>query len=259
VLDIQEELSDPSAPEHLKFMMPKDLEYLSQQFAKRGLGKNTRPVLYSRGTPMWATRVWWMLRALGFDDAAILDGGYNRWASKGYPIETEESKSTELQEPYPPAEPIDVSNARPGLFVDASRVLDTRGDPGVCTINALKPRIHTGQDDKYGRAGRIPGSVNVPYPSVLKTVEVKDVGNTSTDDSTADLSYSLFVDAETASHTFSSAGALKEGENILYCGGGISATIDAFLMHQLGYENVVIYDGSLGEWAKNIDLPMETD
>jgi len=252
VLDIQEELSEPSAPEHLKFMMPKDLDYLAQQFAKRGLGKDTHPILYSRGTPMWATRVWWMLRALGFDHASVLDGGYNRWAAEGRPIEMDTNEKPSSS--YPPAEPIDTNseNSRPGLFVDASHVLEALGDTEVCTINALKPKIHTGQDDKYGRPGRIPGSVNVPYSSILTTVEAKT-------DEDEELSYSLFADAETASRAFLSAGAKKDGENILYCGGGISATIDAFLMHQLGYENVVVYDGSLGEWAKDDTLPMETD
>ena len=44
-----------------------------------------------------------------------------------------------------------------------------------------------------------------------------------------------------------------------YCGGGISATVDLFLLHQLGYEDLALYDGSMGEWAKDASLPIETD
>ena len=46
---------------------------------------------------------------------------------------------------------------------------------------------------------------------------------------------------------------------IAYCGGGISATIDLFLLHQLGYDDLTLYDGSMGEWAKDEALPIETD
>jgi thiosulfate/3-mercaptopyruvate sulfurtransferase len=45
---------------------------------------------------------------------------------------------------------------------------------------------------------------------------------------------------------------------VAYCGGGISATIDLFLLRQLGYDNLTLYDGSMGEWAKDTSLPIET-
>ena len=48
-------------------------------------------------------------------------------------------------------------------------------------------------------------------------------------------------------------------ETIVYCGGGIAATLDAFLLHQLGFENVSIYDASMSEWARDESLPIETD
>lgn len=51
----------------------------------------------------------------------------------------------------------------------------------------------------------------------------------------------------------------KEKQIICYCGGGISATIDLFLLYQLGYDNLLLYDGSMGEWAKDMSLPIETD
>ena len=45
---------------------------------------------------------------------------------------------------------------------------------------------------------------------------------------------------------------------VAYCGGGISATIDLFLLYRLGYDNLTLYDGSMGEWAKDTSLPIET-
>jgi thiosulfate/3-mercaptopyruvate sulfurtransferase len=57
---------------------------------------------------------------------------------------------------------------------------------------------------------------------------------------------------------FATQGLRKDKRVIAYCGGGISATIDLFLLHRLGYDNLSLYDGSLGEWANDESLPLET-
>ena len=53
------------------------------------------------------------------------------------------------------------------------------------------------------------------------------------------------------------AGADPEGRSIVYCGGGIAATLDAFLMVQLGYRDVAVYDASMSEWARDDSLPVD--
>ena len=70
-LDILAELSDRS--KRWRYMMPA-ADVLAGAFAKRGIGKDTRVVLYDTDGMMWSTRVWWQLRAIGFDNAAVLDG-----------------------------------------------------------------------------------------------------------------------------------------------------------------------------------------
>ncbi len=57
---------------------------------------------------------------------------------------------------------------------------------------------------------------------------------------------------------FKAQGITKDMRVVAYCGGGISATIDLFVLHQLGYDNLTLYDGSMGEWAKDTSLPIET-
>ena len=56
---------------------------------------------------------------------------------------------------------------------------------------------------------------------------------------------------------FTAVGADPSKRVLLYCGGGIAATLDAFLLHQLGYPDVAIYDASMSEWAKDETLPIE--
>jgi thiosulfate/3-mercaptopyruvate sulfurtransferase len=67
-----------------------------------------------------------------------------------------------------------------------------------------------------------------------------------------------FTTLADAAEKFAARGVTKDRKVICYCGGGISATVDLFLMHQLGYDDLTLYDGSMGEWAKEPNLPIET-
>lgn len=229
-LDLQGELS--ALDTRLKFTMP-PAEHLARAFGRHGLGDGARVVLYSIGSMMWATRVWWMLRALGFDGAAVLDGGFDRWQAEGRAVESGEPKG------YPPA--TFTPRPRPGRFVDRTAVKAAIGDPHTVTVNALGPQFHKGlEPSRYGRPGRVPGSVNVPAASLV------------------DPATKRFVSPADAMARFAAAGVDRDRRVIAYCGGGISATIDLFLLHQLGFDDLTLYDGSMGEWAKDPSLPIET-
>jgi len=156
-LDLQGEFSDTGT--HLHFMMP-SVARLEAAFGRHGIGPGTRVVLYSIGTMMWATRFWWMLRSLGVDDAAVLDGGLDRWKAEGRPLETGAPRG------YRPA--TFVAAPRDGLFVDAARVKAAIGRRDTVTVNALGPQFHRGlEPSRYGRPGRVPGSVNVPAATLV--------------------------------------------------------------------------------------------
>lgn len=226
-LDLQGELSDASSRFNFTMPAPDDL---AARFAARGIGQGTRVVLYSRKTMQWATRVWWMLRAVGFDDAAILDGGFDKWMAEGRPVEAGEHR-------YPPATL--AARPRPGLFIGKEEVQAAIGDGAACTINALSPDLHRGENPRYGRPGRIPGSVNVPVAALV------DAGTLT------------FRAPEEVAARFAEVGADPGKRILLYCGGGIAATLDAFLLHQLGHRDIAVYDASMSEWAKDETLPIE--
>jgi thiosulfate/3-mercaptopyruvate sulfurtransferase len=190
-------------------------------------------VFYSAGTPMWATRFWWMLRALGFDNAAVLDGGLDAWRAEGRALENGRPKG------YPPATL--TAKPRAGLFADSASVKAAIGRRSDVIVNALGPQFHRGlEPSRYGRPGRIPGSVNVPAATLMDAAK-------------------KLVTLADAKAKFAAQGVTKDKQVIAYCGGGISATVDLFLLHQLGYDNLTLYDGSMGEWAKDETLPIETD
>ena len=228
-LDLQGEFSDTSSQQF--FMMP-DVAQLEAAFGRHGLDAGKTIVLYSIGTMMWATRFWWMLRSLGVD-AHVLDGGFDKWKEEGRPVETGAPKG------YPAT--TFKAAPRADLFVDKNTVKARIGDPSTVIVNALGPQFHRGlEPSRYGRPGRVPGSVNVSAATLVN----------------ADKTLTTLADAEAK---FAAAGVTRDKNVICYCGGGISATIDLFLLTQLGYDRLTLYDASMGEWARDQALPIETD
>ncbi|WP_291862812.1 sulfurtransferase [Bradyrhizobium sp.] len=229
-LDLQGEFSVPNIELH--FMMPATAQ-LEAAFGRHGIGANSRVVLYSIGTAMWATRFWWMLKSLGCDNVSVLDGGLDTWKAEGRAIETGPAKG------YPPA--TFLAQPRAGYFVDKHETLTASRERDTVVVNALNPQLHRGlEPSRYGRAGRIPGSVNVSAATLLNP-ETK--------------TFLPLADAETK---FAAQGVTRDKRVVAYCGGGISATIDLFQLYRLGYDNLTLYDGSMGEWAKDESLPIET-
>ena len=228
-LDIQGEFSDQTTP--LRFMMA-PLPQLEAAFGRHGIGPGTRVVLYSTGNMWMSTRFWWMLRSLGFD-AAVLDGGIDKWRAEGRPTEAGAAKG------YPAAR--FVAAPRPGMFIDKATMLGELNREGTVIVNALGDDLHKGVGpSRYGRPGRIPGSVQV-YAATLVDPATKG-----------------FTTLEDAQAKFAAKGVTPDKHVVCYCGGGISATIDLFLLHQLGYDDLALYDASMGEWARDPSLPIET-
>ncbi len=223
-LDLQGEFSDPGTKLH--FMMPA-IAQLEAAFGRHGIAANSRVVLYSIGSAMWATRFWWMLRSLGFENVSVLDGGLDKWKAEGRAVETGPAKG------YPPATFI----AKP----QRGEVLAAGTDRNTVVVNALMPQFYKGlEPGRYGRPGRIPGSVNVSAGTLF------------------DPETKAFIPLAEAEKKFAAQGIGRDKRVVAYCGGGISATIDLFLLHRLGYDKLTLYDASMAEWAKDASLPIET-
>jgi len=206
-------------------------EQIAEAMSGYGVGEGTRVVLYDRAGGAWAARIWWMLRAVGFDEAAVLDGGWAKWVAEGRPTSDAASE-------YPTGN--FVARSREGLFADRDEVLAAIENGATCIVNALTAEQHRGEGPaRYGRAGRIAGSVNVPSNSLI------------------DPETKAYRPLDELRSQFASVGADSAERVIAYCGGGIAASNDAFVLTLLGYENVAIYDASMSEWAADDSLPME--
>ncbi|MCE7997466.1 MAG: sulfurtransferase [Rhodobiaceae bacterium] len=201
---------------------------LIQAFANAGVSEDSDVVFYSTGSTMWATRAWWLLNYCGHRRVAILNGGLNAWKNAGREVSAEKAN-------YSPAEW--KSTALAQHFATKDDVSAAIDNTGICTVNALPPEVYAGTSNHhYGRRGHIPGSINVFYDTLLEDEK--------------------FRSPEEIKNSLSAAGLLDDRPVIAYCGGGISATIDAFSCLLVGKEDVAVYDGSMGEWAADKSLPL---
>ena len=205
-------------------------EALQAALRDLGLSNGDKVVVYSSGHMMWATRAWWLLHYAGIEDLAVLNGGFRAWLAAG--LETR--SGPERGE----AGDLDVA-PRSAIFTGRDDVLASIDRADVCTVNALSPDVYSGTAEmSYGRKGHITGSINLHYEELLED--------------------GRFRSAEALESVLADRGLLDAGRVITYCGGGISATIDAFACLLVGKEEVTVYDGSMSEWVRDEQLPMTT-
>lgn len=229
--DLHYDLSDRA--QALRFMMPPP-EQFAEAMGRYGVSDTSRVVLYDRAGNMWAARTWWMLRAFGFDNARLLDGGWTKWTSEGRPISNEDPA---------PAPAQFTASPRPGLIATKQDVLEAMTSGQACIVNALNAAQYRGEVAPYGRPGRIARSVNVPAMGSAGIVDPQT---------------QLYHPLDEIRRRFEAAGARPGERLITYCGGGIAASSAAFAAVMAGYTDVAVYDASLSEWAADPSLPMET-
>ena len=221
--DLMGELSDRNSP--IGFAVPTPEQFAAAMGAL-GVGDDTRVVLYDASGSAWAARVWWMLRWIGFDQVALLDGGLGAWTAAGQPLSTElPARAARTLTP----------KVRPELIADRDEVFASIDDPGVTLIDTLPEAHYRGEMAMYPRPGHIKGATNVSMMSLMD-----EDGRFRPSDELA----ALFGDDQ-------------DTRAITYCGGGIAASANAFVMTRLGFKDIAVYTASLQEWAADPANPME--
>lgn len=222
--DLKVDLSKPNDPIEFDLLSP---EQFCTSMSELGVGDDSSVVLYDANYTGWAARVWWMLRWVGFDNAAILDGGLSAWTSTGNELS--------LDPVNRPARKL-TPKTRPELIAHHDEVLAGIDNDAVVLIDTLPKEFYRGEMSIYPRPGHISGAVNIDGLSLLDK-----------------RGHMLKQDELVAMHAFD-----HNARIITYCGGGIVASTDAFVLTRLGFNNVAVYMASLEEWTADSNNPMET-
>lgn len=216
----------------LPHMLPSP-ETFSSRASALGLGDGVRVVAYDGGNMMAAARVWWMFRAFGHEDVAVLDGGLAKWLAEGRPVD---------DEPVIPRERRLTARMNSLLVRDRRQMLANVGGGREQTVDARSAGRFAGEEPEIRpgvRSGHIPGSRNLPYSSLLN------------DDATV-----RSDDAIRAA--FADVGVDPARPVAATCGSGISACFLALTLDLIGAREVAVYDGSWTEWGGRDDTPVET-
>jgi thiosulfate/3-mercaptopyruvate sulfurtransferase len=194
-----------------------------------GVDARKQVVAYDYAGGASATRLWWMLRWLGHDAVAVLDGGWEAWLAEGAPVTA-----------TPPAIATTTfsGNPRP-MSVDVGFVLAHLGDPGVTVVDARAPERYRGETEPIDPvAGHIPGALNRLYKNNLDAS-------------------GRFKSAQTLRAELQALLAGRAPEQIVHqCGSGVSACHNILAMEIAGLPGSRLYPGSWSEWCADPARPV---
>ena len=235
-LDVIKYLSEPT--DTIRYGVPavgKMTDFMSEY----NLGYDDQIILYERSPSIWAPRIWWILKYYGFKNVKILDCYLDHWVSLNLPLE---SGSFQKETKKKSRQSFVRFNINAKMWISKQDVQYGLLEKKFLLLNTLSPEVFLGSKARYGKAGHIPGSINVHYK--LFTTEARE----------------RFLSESVCKNILSQFIQIKEDMPIvLYCGGGVSACFVAFVIRNLFVgRQVSVYDGSLIEWMSSDSNPVNT-
>ena len=208
------------------------IDAMAATFGRLGIGADTQVVAYDQDTGMYASRLWWMLRYLGHDAVAVLDGGWAKWTREGRPTRTGEE--------LPPAAAF-VAHPREDMVADLAQVQRLANVASALLVDARAPERFAGAVEPIDRVpGHIPGARNHSYKANLT-----DSG-TLLPPEQLKAQFAAVIDGHTPDQV------------VMYCGSGVSACHNLLALEHVGISGVRLYPGSWSEWSSNPERPVET-
>ncbi|HHT9136286.1 MAG TPA: sulfurtransferase [Candidatus Wunengus sp. YC60] len=196
-----------------------------------GIDDDVQVVAYDdKGGAMAAARLWWLLRWLGHDAVAVLNGGWQQWLNNGCPI----TNKTETREPR-----VFTPGIRNDLLYSVSGVLDILNDPNYRLLDSRSADRYRGENEMVDPvAGHIPGALSAPFSDNLR-------------------SDGLFLSqGELKAHFQKLLGDVPTKRAVFYCGSGVTAAHNLLAVAHAGLGDACLYAGSWSEWITTHDRPI---
>lgn len=228
---LDEDLSGPIVPGRTGRHPLPSVEDAARTFGEWGIDEQTQVIAYDDAGGAFAARLWWLLRWLGHDAVAVLDGGWPRWLAEGRPTRSGvEQRAPRRFVPRP----------RPALVVSAEELLRQLHNAHVPIIDARAPERYRGEVEPIDAvAGHIPGARNAPYSANLAP------------------DGRFLPPAQLAEHWRAVLGTAPAEQAILYCGSGVTAAHNALALAHAGLGMPRLYAGSWSEWITDATRPVE--
>ena len=229
-VDLDRDLSGEKTGMNGRHPLPDPTEFAGT-LGRLGIDAAAQVVAYDQDVSIFASRAWWMLRWLGHERVAVLDGGFAKWLAEGRAVRG----GREVRAPR-----TFVANLRLELTADAAEIARTLHSPGVLLLDARSPERFRGENETLDKkAGHIPGAANHFYESNVK------------DDNT-------FKPREELRRSFSENLAnVSPSSTISYCGSGVTACHNLLAMEHAGLTGARLYPGSWSEWSSDSERPIE--
>jgi thiosulfate/3-mercaptopyruvate sulfurtransferase len=227
-VDLERDLSAPVTPASGRHPLPPP-DAFAATLGRLGIGNATRVVCYDGGPGAFAARLWWMLRWLGHDAAAVLDGGFAAWTAEGRPVDARQA----------PRAPVRFeARLRPQMVLDAAGVASAlaRGETLVDVRGA--ERFAGLVEPLDAVAGHVPGAVNLPYLENL------------------DAAGRFRAPADLAALWRERTGAQVGRAPICMCGSGVTACQGLLALEAAGIRGGRLYAGSWSEWIRDPSRPV---
>jgi thiosulfate/3-mercaptopyruvate sulfurtransferase len=197
-----------------------------------GLANDMQAVVYDRNGNNYCGRLWWMLKWVGHDAVAVLDGGLQAWQAAGGDVRSG-TEPSHFQTNFEPGAPL-------RTLVDTQEVARGLGQGGRTLIDARAAARYRGDVEPLDPvAGHIPGALNRPFGSNLA----------------AD---GRFKPPQQLRAEFEQMLAGRDPRSVVHhCGSGVSAVPNLIAMELAGFEPTALYAGSWSEWCRTPGLPVE--
>jgi len=227
---LDRDLSGPKSGTNGRHPLP-DPEAAARTFARLGITSGVQVVAYDQDNGMYASRLWWMLRWLGHDAVAVLDGGFAKWTAEGR--DTRSGTETRAPQTF-------IAASRDEMLATVDQVAALRADRDWQLVDARAPERFRGDVEPLDKvAGHIPGAANHWYQTNL------------------DAQGSFRSPEELRAHMRATLGDHPADRIVCYCGSGVTACHNLLALEHAGLTGAKLYAGSWSEWSSDPRRPVE--